>query len=73
MQGCKARTQREVLKSFSLKSHQSNKCYGGAREEKNGGGQPMTPRSRSNGFPSLREGINGIDGYIWFTDLLMFK
>ena len=26
MQGCKARTQREVLKSFSLKSHQINKC-----------------------------------------------
>jgi hypothetical protein len=23
----------------------------------NGGGQPMTPRSRSNGFPSLRGGI----------------
>jgi hypothetical protein len=24
----------------------------------NGGGQPITPRSRSNGFPSLRGGIN---------------
>ena len=33
MQGCKARTPRKVLKSFSLKSHQSNKCYGGTREE----------------------------------------
>jgi hypothetical protein len=28
-------------------------------ERKNkGGGQPMTPRSRSNGFPSLRGGID---------------
>jgi hypothetical protein len=28
-------------------------------ERKNNGGvQPMTPRSRSNGFPSLRGGIN---------------
>jgi len=24
----------------------------------NGGGQPMTPRSRSKGFPSLRGGID---------------
>jgi hypothetical protein len=24
----------------------------------NGGGQAMTPRSRSNGFPSLRRGID---------------
>jgi hypothetical protein len=24
----------------------------------NGGGQPMTPRSRFNGFPSLRGGID---------------
>jgi hypothetical protein len=26
--------------------------------KKNGGGQPMTLRSRSNGFPSLRGGID---------------
>jgi hypothetical protein len=36
MQGCKARTQGEVLKSFSPKSHQGNKCYGGVREEEHG-------------------------------------
>jgi hypothetical protein len=36
MQGYKVRTQEEVLKSFSLKSHQGNKCYGGVREEEQG-------------------------------------
>jgi hypothetical protein len=33
MQGYKTRTPRKVLKSFSLKPHQGNKCYGGTKEE----------------------------------------
>jgi hypothetical protein len=33
MQGCKERTSRKVLKSFSLTTHQSNKCYDGIGEE----------------------------------------
>jgi hypothetical protein len=28
------------------------------KTKNNGGGEPMTPRSRFEGFPSLREGID---------------
>jgi hypothetical protein len=59
MQGCKARIQGEVLKSFSLTNPTKATNDMEELERKNkGGGQPMTPRSRSNGFPSL---IGGID------------
>ena len=34
----------EVLKSFTLKSHQSNKCFGGRGEEEQGRTQQMNPQ-----------------------------
>jgi hypothetical protein len=45
MQGCKARTQEEVLKSFSLKSHQATNAMEELERKNKGGGQPMTPIS----------------------------
>jgi hypothetical protein len=60
----KARTPRKVLKSFSLKSHQGGKknVIEDLEKKNKSGGQQMTPRSRSNGFPSLR---GGIDWWRW--------
>jgi hypothetical protein len=45
MQGCKERTQEEVLESFSLKSYQDKNAMEELERKNKGGGQPMTPRS----------------------------
>jgi hypothetical protein len=54
MQGCKARTQGEVLKSFSLsRLTKATNAMEKLERKNNGGGQPMTPRSRSNGLGGI--------------------
>ena len=50
----KAMARAQVLKSFTLKSHQKQLMLMGRREEEQRGDAPRTPRSRSTRFPSLR-------------------
>jgi hypothetical protein len=58
MQGCKARTQGDVLKSFFSNPTKETNAMEELERKNNGDDQPITPRSRSNGFPSLRGGID---------------
>ena len=44
----------EVLKSFTLKSHQSNKCFGERRGRTRKNSTNESTRSRCKSFPSLR-------------------
>ena len=49
----------EVLKFSTLKSHQSNQCYAGRREEEQKRTQQMNPQDLNpNNFPSLRGEID---------------
>jgi hypothetical protein len=57
MQECKARTPRGSNPSLSNLTKATNARMELERK-KNGGGQLLTPRSRSQRFPSLRGGIS---------------
>jgi hypothetical protein len=56
MQGCKARTQRSAQNhSFS---NPTTNAMQELKRKNNGGGQPITPRSRYNEFPLPRGGMD---------------
>jgi hypothetical protein len=58
MQGCKARTPGKFTNPFLSNPTKATNATEESDRKNNEGGQPMTSRSRSNGFPSHRGGID---------------